>query len=241
MTASIHQPNFMPWLGYFHKVAAVDKMIFFDTVALSNGKSWTSRCGILLNGREHWLTLPIERKGLSGQHIYTVKLLNFKQNWEKTLATLRHAYGRAPFFEDVFPYFLSIGSENFDLLADFNVAFIEETTRRLGFDHVQFLRASDEPSLLISSELKTGYILQTCQAFGVQHYLAGKGNSLQFLELEKFVDARISVDFQQFTQSIYPQNTEGEAFVAGLSIVDALMNLGWTGTADLLSKQLQKR
>ena len=229
--SAIHQPNFLPWMGYFSKIAKVDTFIFFDSVAMSNGKTWTSRCQILVNGKEHWLTLPVRRSGRGGQRICEVELLDFAQNWRKTLKTLRHAYGRAVHFDAVFPFLETFETENFTLLADFNAQFIEKTSAELGFK-TQFLRSSAKPELMKSSDLKTDYIIQTCEAFGVKNYVSGRGGSLLFLEKEKFGEAGISVDFQGFTPPPYAQlNTTH--YVSGLSIIDVLMCCGWTETKKL--------
>ena len=54
----IHQPDFMPWLGFFHKLSLCNEFLVFDHVQISNGKSWSSRNKILLNGKPFWLTIP---------------------------------------------------------------------------------------------------------------------------------------------------------------------------------------
>jgi hypothetical protein len=232
--SAIHQPNFLPWMGYFSKIATVDTFIFFDSVALSNGKTWTSRSQILVNGKAHWLTLPVLRSGRAGQRICEVELLDFAQNWRKTLKTLRHAYGRAPYFDAIFPFLENFEKENFTLLADFNCQFIEAVSRELGLKN-QFVRSSSKSELMESSDLKTDYIVQTCLAFGVKNYVSGRGGSLLFLEKEKFEDIGISIDFQGFTPEIYPQMNATD-FVAGLSILDVLMHCGWEKTQSFLTK-----
>lgn len=230
--SAIHQPNFLPWMGYFSKIAKVDTFIFFDSVAMSNGKTWTSRCQILVNGKEHWLTLPVRRSGRGGQRICEVELLDFAQNWRKTLKTLRHAYGRAAHFDAVFPFLETFETGNFTLLADFNAQFIEKTSAELGFK-TQFLRSSAKPELMESSDLKTDYIIQTCEAFGVKNYVSGRGGSLLFLEKEKFEEAGINVDFQGFTPPNYAQlNTTN--YISGLSIIDVLMCCGWSETKEMI-------
>ncbi len=230
--SAIHQPNFLPWMGYFHKIATVDTFIFFDSVALSNGKTWTSRCQILANGEAQWLTLPVRRSGRGGQRICEVELLDFAQYWRKTLKTLRHAYGRAPHFDAVFPFLEKFEKEEYTHLADFNCQFIEAVSRELGFK-TQFLRSSSKPELMESSDLKTDYIIQTCAAFDVKNYISGRGGSLLFLEKEKFEEAGISVDFQGFTPDNY-QQLNAKEFVSGLSIIDVLMHCGWEKTAGSL-------
>jgi WbqC-like protein family len=230
--SAIHQPNFLPWMGYFHKIATVDTFIFFDSVAMSNGKTWTSRCQILVNGKAHWLTLPVMKSGRSGQRICEVELLDFVQNWKKTLRTLRHAYGRAAHFDAVFPFLENFEKENFTLLADFNAQFIEVVSRELGFK-TQFVKSSSKPELMESSDLKTDYIIQTCEAFEVKNYVSGRGGSLLFLEKEKFAEAGIIVDFQGFTSPNYTQLNAKE-FINGLSIIDVLMHCGWQKTSAFL-------
>ena len=240
MIAAIHQPNFMPWAGYFHKIAQVDEMVFFDSVAISNGKTWTSRCKILLHGHEQWLTLPIHKAGRRGQRICDVELIDFTSNWHKTLTTIRHAYHRAPFFDEVFPFLISFKTENFTLLSDFNCFFIESVAHNLGFDHVLFRRSSSKHVLLDTCELKTDYVVLTCLAFDIENYLSGKGNSVTFLELDKFEKAGINIDFQSFTHPTYMQPQTNGQFAKGLSILDMLMQLGWEGSSYALMSPTEK-
>jgi WbqC-like protein family len=234
MIAAIHQPNFMPWTGYFHKIAQVNEMIFFDSVAISNGKTWTSRCKILLHGTEHWLTLPIHKAGRGGQRICDVQLMDFTQNWHKTLTTIRHAYHRAPFFDAVFPFLVDLKQEKFHLLSDFNCFFIQAVVQNLGLPPIRFHRSSSKQELMNSSDLKTDYVVRTCEAFNIKNYLSGKGNSVGFLELEKFKNVGVQINFQDFTHPIYPQPQTGGQFVKGLSILDMLMQLGWEGSFEAL-------
>ncbi|MDZ7881341.1 MAG: WbqC family protein [Saprospiraceae bacterium] len=230
--SAIHQPNFLPWMGYFSKIAKTDTFIFFDSVAISNGKTWTSRSQILVNGQTKWLTLPVLRKGLSGQRICDVELVNFGQNWRKILTTLRHAYGKTAYFEVIFPFLTQFEKENFQYLADFNCQFIQSVSRELGLT-TQFIRSSSKPELMESSDLKTNYIVQTCLAFEIKNYVSGRGGSLAFLEQGKFADAGIKINFQGFSQKKHRQPNTTE-FIGGLSIIDALMNCGWQATREYL-------
>ncbi|MEN9610303.1 MAG: hypothetical protein RLZZ628_1117 [Bacteroidota bacterium] len=230
---AIHQPNFLPWLGYFSKIAAVESFIFFDAVALSNGKSWTSRTQILVQGKPQWLTIPIVRSGRAQQSIYEVELLDFARNWHKILQTIRHAYGKAAHFKAIFAFLENLEVNHFTLLADFNGYFITSVSHQLGFRTV-FKRASSKPELIASEALKTDCIINTCKAFEATHYVSGKGGSLLFLEVEKFQEARIYIDFHNFTPYKYSQFNTNE-FIHGLSIIDVLMNCGWAQTAQILN------
>jgi WbqC-like protein family len=43
-TVAIHQPNFLPWLGYFQKIYASDIFIFHDAVEFTK-RSFTQQIG----------------------------------------------------------------------------------------------------------------------------------------------------------------------------------------------------
>ena len=62
---AIHQPNFFPWLGYFDKLDRADTFVLLDTVEFSKG-SRTNRVEVLVGGRPHWITAPVQRAGIGG-------------------------------------------------------------------------------------------------------------------------------------------------------------------------------
>lgn len=229
---SIHQPDFLPWMGLFHKIRCSDTVIIFDSVQISSGKSWSSRVKILLNGKEHWLTMPIKRSGRFSQKIYKVEMVDFHESWTSILATLNQAYLRAKYFREVYPFLTDFLSGNYVLLAQFNQAFIENTARLLGYSDIQFVKSSGKKELLQSNSTQTDYIIETCKAFGVNRYLSGVG-CLDFLEIEKFKINNIEIIFQKFQHPLYNQISAAE-FIPGLSILDVLFNTGFAGTKRLI-------
>ncbi|MDX2171915.1 MAG: WbqC family protein [Bacteroidota bacterium] len=233
MIFSIHQPNFIPWIGYFHKVLSSDKVILFDSVQISSGKSYTTRVKILFNGEERWLTIPVKKAGNSGQKICETELLDFKHNWRKNLGTIRQAYLKSPFFKEIFPILESHLEVDYELLCDFNINLIKQITKLLSDKDIEFLRTSSNPQLMTSEKRQTDYIIETCQHFGVVNYLSGKGGSSEFLELEKFEKNGIHISFQKFTHPVYKQ-IGNEKFCLGMSIIDMLMNVGVSESANLL-------
>jgi len=66
---AIHQPNFLPWLGYFDKLARADTFVLLDSVQFPkrNG-TWMNRVKLLVGGEPGWITVPIVRAyhGLGG-------------------------------------------------------------------------------------------------------------------------------------------------------------------------------
>ena len=59
---AIHQPNFLPWLGYFDKLARADVFILLDTVQFpKKAGSWMNRARLLVGGEPSWITVPVVR------------------------------------------------------------------------------------------------------------------------------------------------------------------------------------
>jgi len=228
ITTAIHQPNYIPWLGYFFKLAHVDKFVFLDTVAYSSG-SFVNRNSIKTPTGPAWLTIPVLTSGRSGQLISQVEADNTHDWPQRHLTTLRCNYSKAPYFKETFallePHYTVRAGGRRDL-ADFNIDIISLIASYLGLK-AQCVRTSE---LKISGH-KTDLILDICRAIGAKTYLAGMG-SKSYQEDHKFADAGITPIYSCFSQRSYPQRF-GE-FIGNLSIVDVLMNCGYLGTRRLL-------
>jgi len=226
--AAIHQPNYIPWLGYFFKIAHADKFVFLDSVVYSCG-SFVNRNSIKTPHGPAWLTIPVIKSGRFGQLIGEVEA-DFMHRWAgRHMATLRSNYSRAPYFSETIavlePYY-SVVTDNRIPLADFNIRLICSITAHLGVS-TQFIRASE----LNVSGHKTDLLLDICRTIGARTYLAGTGAKL-YQEDAKFAEAGITTVYSPFSQQSYPQ-LFGE-FIGNLSIVDVLMNCGRLGTRRLL-------
>ena len=75
MKVAVHQPNFMPWLGIFHKAAMADTFVVLDHVQAMGGSSWMTRNRILVRGEPRWLTMPVERSGTGLPAVNEVRVL----------------------------------------------------------------------------------------------------------------------------------------------------------------------
>ena len=64
MITSIHQPNYLPWLGFFSKIKQSDLFVLFDDVQFPRGKKhFGHRNKIKTNfNASKWLTVPIKNK-----------------------------------------------------------------------------------------------------------------------------------------------------------------------------------
>jgi hypothetical protein len=226
--AASHQPNYIPWLGYFFKIAQADKFVFVDMVMFPNS-GFVNRNSIKTQGGAAWLTIPILKAGRSGQLIAEVETDNFQPWVRRHLMTLRSNYGKAPYFKEIFAllephYGAVVGRTN--SLTEFNIGLIRGIAAYLGIG-TQWILASK----LDVAGPKTDLIASICTAVGADTYVAGTG-AKAYMENEKLENAGVKLVYSSFTQTPYPQ-LFGE-FISNLSIVDVLMNCGASGTRRLL-------
>lgn len=220
---AIHQPNFLPWAGYFHKMATADVFIFLDNVDIVTGsaKAITHRTRILSPQGALWLSLPFD-KGRS-KHICDLGLK--KGTWrEKMLKTVRQFYANAPRFDEVYPLFEECLATDESNLARFNIRAIRKTADFLGIE-TPTLIASEIP---VESTDRSERITEICRHAGADTYLSGKGG-LAYHEAEVFRESRIRITHIPFAHPRYPQQ-HGDGFEQGLSIFDMLFNSDQTQT-----------
>jgi hypothetical protein len=223
---AIHQPNFLPWLGYFDKIARSDVFVLLDDVQFSKG-SYTNRTKILINGEPRWLTVPVDRSGGSTQLISDVRIGDGDRWREKAPETVRHAYSRADHFDECFAVVEPLLRGPEDRLAEYNERAIRELASRLA-PGAEFVRAS---TLDVGGK-GTDLLVEIVRAVSGDAYLAGSGAG-GYQEDEKFERAGVELMRQEFTHPDYPQAADEP--VHGLSAIDALMSCGFERTAALVA------
>src|SRR4051794_36640605 len=99
VTACVHQPNYLPWLGFFAKLAASDVYIVLDNVQYSGG-SWINRVRVRGTDPSMWLTVPIKRPAVLETPIFEIAI-DYSSNWpRKHLTALQSRYGRAQHYRE---------------------------------------------------------------------------------------------------------------------------------------------
>jgi hypothetical protein len=229
VVVAIHQPNYIPWLGYFFKIAHADKFVFLDTVKFPT-PGFVNRNSIKTRSGAEWLTIPVIRTGRSSQSIAEVETDRVQPWRRRHLMALRSNYGKAPHFKETFAllelhYKERTGSAN--SLAGFNIGLIRAIASYLMLS-AQFVLASDLKNV---SGQKTDLIRDICLVVGGTSYLAGTG-AKSYQEDAKLEEVGITPLYSTFSSPTYLQRF-GE-FIPNLSIVDVLMNCGGFGTRKLL-------
>ena len=223
---AIHQPNFFPWLGWFHKLAQADVFVLLDDVEFSRG-SYINRTRLLVNGAAVWMTAPVVRTGTGTQPIRQTRINNATPWREKMLKTLENTYGRRPGFDEVYPVLRELVASPADTLADYNEQALAGIAGALGLPTSRFVRSSTFGCTARATER----LVQLVTAVGGSTYLSG-GGAAGYQEERYFDDAGIELVYAGFVARPYPQRSE--QFVPGLSVIDALMNVGLSETRSLL-------
>jgi len=217
LTVAIHQPNFLPWGGYFLKILKSDLFVFLDTAQYTKD-SLINRNRIKTPQGAQWLTAPVLTKGRGLQPISAVEI-NPTGRWrEKHLQAFHTNYARAPYFREHFRTLETCyrGAETH--IADFNIRLIRSLCGQLQI-RTRLFRASE----LKAEGNGTSRLVNLCREVGADRYICG-GGAYKYQEDEEFHRQGIAVAYLHYRCSNYPQ-LWGE-FCENLSFIDMLFNCG---------------
>ncbi len=225
---AMHQPNYVPWLGYFHKLASCDTFVHLDTVQFPRGQSFAARNRIKTPNGAAWLTIPVSKPhGRDGKVVYS-EVTFADARWADThLKTLAMSYGRAPYYDEVVELYAA-GISAGTTLVDVNLALIASFTDYLGIRSTQ----SRLSELLSDFGQKNELIAEICAAVGATAYLSGMGGGQDYTDADVLAANGVELRFDDYSPPEYPQLWG--AFEPKLSILDALFNCGADGCRELL-------
>lgn len=234
-TVAIHQPNYLPWLGFFYKIYLADHFVLLDDVPYSRG-SFTARTYYRKHrgkGEKGYLSVPLQKAplGTTINHI----LIDHAQDWtQRHLNQIRNTYRSSPYFQLYFPLlqdWMKRAQEE-KLLADWNVFLIREINQLIGIG-TPMLRSGH----LRSFGSQTKYLVGLVEELEGNVYLSGTGGR-KYQEENLFAKAGISVhyvnSFALLEMMPFPQ-LQGP-WLNGLSIIDAMFNIGGEKIIELFNR-----
>lgn len=221
MILSVHQPQYLPWLGYFDKIAKSDAFVFLDCVQYKR-REFQNRNKIRCPDGGLWLTVPVVYKGHSREKIGRILIDNGSDWQRKHWGSIKSGYSAAPFFKEHSDFFEEVYSRKWERLADLNIHIIKYILEYLKIDTPLYYE-----SRIVTSLEATDRILELCKKVGADTYLSGSGGK-DYLEEEKFSRAGIKLEYQHFVHPEYRQQfvKQEEDFLPYMSIVDLLFNEG---------------
>lgn len=216
MIVAAHQPVYLPGIIFFNKLALADVFVFLSDVQLMRGRSWQTRNRIRSTDGMQFLSVPVYRKGRADQTIGDTALAD--PDWSRRhVATLRHVYGRRPHFAAYFDGLAATLSAGYSDLAALNIAVIKYLAECFGL--ATPLHNSAEFCLM---EGKNERLIDLSRQLGGDAYISNVG-SAAYVDEALFARNGVRHLWQHFTHPVYEQ---GAPFIANLSAVDVLFNLG---------------
>lgn len=213
-TVGIHQPGYLPWLGFFKKMMNCDILVYLDDVKYVD--TGHNKNKIRTSSGFTELTVPV--KSHSTSTFKDVQIDNTK-NWaEKHKKSIMFSYSKAPHFRE-FADFLDIYDHKFDLLIDLNIRIIEYLKEKLDLKTKTLFSSSYEIDGQGSDR-----VLNICKALNADAYISGTVWAETNLRVDDFVKNNIKVIFQNFKYPVYNQCYK--PFIEKMAAIDLLFNEG---------------
>jgi hypothetical protein len=218
MIISINQPAYLPWLGYFHRIAISDKHVILDGVQLEKN-SFTNRNKVRTSQGWCWLTVPVRTAGKFGAlEIREVEIDNDRPWAKKHWATLCASYSKAAFFKAHAGFFESVYTRHWTKLHDLTWTITEYLLDALAI----------RTEIRFSSEIgvtgkKDELILNLCRDVGANIYLSGPLGK-HYLRESLFQERGIAVQYHEYQHPAYKQVYPG--FEPYMTVLDLLFNVG---------------
>lgn len=217
MKIGIMQPYFMPYIGYWQLISAVDQFVLLDDVNYIK-RGWINRNKILVNGHPKLFSLPIA-KASQNRFIMDTKLAFYEREKEKLLKTVALAYKKAPYFTESYTLLQKIVRNKEEDLTEYIAESIREVMHYLQMDTV----------LIKSSEIKKNNhlraqdkIIEICKLLGADEYYNAIGG-VGLYDAEAFKEQGIRLRFVSTEEICYKQF--GNEFEKNLSVIDVMMFL----------------
>lgn len=220
MKIAIHQPEFMPWLGFFNKMALADIYVVFDHVQFKK-RYFENRNRIVSSKREVlFIIAPVISKGRYTQAINEVEIDN-SQDWKEVLLKkIKYFYAKAPYFGKYYEQLSSlIQDKDYKRLIDLNIDLINFFRKNLSITTPMLYSSKMDVETFKGSEL----ILQICLLNKSDAYLCGSSGA-EYLKTEEFLRQGVQIEWLNYKSPVYKQL--GEGFTPDMSTLDLLFNHG---------------
>lgn len=219
MRVTIHQPEHLPWAGFFAKASLADRLVLLDNVPFRKNY-FQNRNRILTPDGVRWLTVPVLSKGHTEHELHEMQINNTDRRWrDRCWRAVTQTYGRHPHFDAYANFLENLYGREWDLLTPLNEHVIRQVCTWLQLD-VSVQRASE----LDVGGSRSQLLLEICLATGAAEYVAGP-SAHKYLDESLFEARGIGVCHASYEQQAYPQPAS-DHFEPSLSVIDLLFSCG---------------
>ncbi len=209
------QPYFLPYIGYFQLINAVDEFIVYDNIQFSK-KGWFHRNRMLQNSKDEYFSLTLKKDS----DYLDVKDRSLSDGWstdrDKILRKINENYKKAPFFREVYPLIEEIFLYSESNLFAYIYHSLQKLCRYLGINTPLTVSSTIDIDHTLKSQAK---VLELTKAVGGDFYLNPIGG-LELYNTQDFEKEGVTLRFHKARPVTYKQL--GGDFVPWLSILDVL-------------------
>ena len=221
MKVAIHQPHYFPWMGYFDKMAKVDKFIIMDDVQLEDSSVMVRNKFLENTGVEKLLSLNVDKKGYLEKKCRELNLKDWQKVRKKHSKFWYYNYKNAPYLNEIWAKISCIFEKNYELLIELQMDIIMIFIELLNIKTEIVFQSSLKYDI---ETKKNDLVLELCQKIEADVYLSGNG-AKKYMDDSTFLKNNIKVIYQKFKYPEYKQFSSLE-FIPNLSILDMFFNLG---------------
>lgn len=228
MKLGIMQPYFIPYIGYWQLMNAVDKYVIYDDVNFIKG-GWINRNRILMNGKPQYFNIPMI--GASPyKHINEITVNNDERLIDKNLRVLEGAYKKAPYYNDVIRIMEKILHCGEEIISDYIAYSFRIINEYLNIDTELIMSSTLDKDCELKGQEK---VLAICKLLGATEYYNAIGGQ-ELYSYSDFKNEGIKLNFVDTDKIIYAQF--GQEFQSNLSILDVMMFNSREKVQEYLSK-----
>jgi hypothetical protein len=226
MIVSIHQPHYLPWLGYYNKIFNSDCFVWLHNVQFRKNYFQNRTKIKSAASTEFWLTIPVHAS--TSTNIDAVVEVNNKWH-DAHCQTIHQFYRKAPFYRELSPELFKVLMEPETRLDTINFNLLKFTLQLLEYKGTitrvdELLPLSSDPNLRL---------IEICKKLNATSYVAGRGGR-NYLDLAMWEGNNLNVFWQEYAFDNLKYSQIGNGFISGLSILDPLFNVGVEETRKLI-------
>lgn len=222
MKIAIHQPHYFPWIGYFDKIAKVDKFVLLDQVQFEKGSQMIRNRVLSDTGVIKYITISADTKNFLEKEYRDILIKDSNEWKERQKNALKNYYRKAAFFNEVMALLELFWNNDYLTVCEWTCESIKIICKVLDI-HTELVYQSH-----ISYEKdnrRSDLVLSICKSMEAEYYFSGRGGSMEYLNIENFKTNGIKIIFQNFQHPVYEQ-CGSQGFVPGISVIDMLFNCG---------------
>lgn len=210
----IMQAYFMPYIGYFQLINAVDEFVIYDNIQYTK-KGWINRNRILQGGKDQYITLPLKKA--SDFLNIGERFLSETFDRNKLVRQIKAAYHKAPYYSEIFEWLQSILCYEEDNLFSYIYHSVTEVCRYLDIITPIIISSQMQYDETLRGQDK---VLAICKERQCDRYINAIGGTKLYRDFA-FQKEKMELLFLKPLLREYPQYNN--AFIPALSIIDVLM------------------